>query len=176
MEPVVPWSEEIKNCCYQISFYILVIKVCRMRTWISKSRFLKLMTHFCTSSRIGNKRCLFKFYTSRNVYGHFHIPTQINDLLSYHGKKKVLQTYNFKRICKPFLVLHHTQQHRRSSLQICRNDFRQELHGMNPIHSKRRKQKVQLFIPHGVNVSSRHCLVPSSHQFLEFDVNSRDMS
>ena len=134
------------------------------------------MTHFCTNPRIGNKRCSFKFCTSRNVYGHFHIPTQINDLLSYHGKKKVLQTYNFKRICKPFLVLHHTQQHRRSSLQICRNDFRQELHGMNPIHSKRRKQKVQLFIPHGVNVSSRHCLVPSSHQFLEFDVNSRDMS
>ena len=134
------------------------------------------MTHFCTNPRIGNKRCSFKFCTSRNVYGHFHIPTQINDLLSYHGKKKVLQTYNFKRICKPFLVLHHTQQHRRSSLQICRNDFRQELHGMNPIHSKRRKQKVQLFIPHGVNVSSRHCLVPSSHQFIEFDVNSRDMS
>ena len=32
MEPVVRWSEEIKNCCYQISFYILVINVCRVST------------------------------------------------------------------------------------------------------------------------------------------------
>ena len=60
------------------------------------------MTHFCTSSRIENKRCSFKFYTSRIVYGHFHIPTQINDLLSYLGKKRMLQTYNFKRICEAF--------------------------------------------------------------------------
>ena len=24
MEPVVRWSEEIKNCCYQISTYLLL--------------------------------------------------------------------------------------------------------------------------------------------------------
>ena len=49
-----------------------------------------------------------------DAYGHFHIPTQINDLIGPLWKEKSLQTYNFKRIFKFFLILHLSQQQQRS--------------------------------------------------------------
>ena len=95
-------------------------------------------------------------------------------------KEKSVANIQLQKNLRTFFVLHLTHQHQRSNSQIRRNGFRQEPHGINPIQLViKREKKVQLFISHGVNVRSPHCLrylVYNWHQFLEFGVKSKDIS
>ena len=135
MEPVVRWSEEIKNCCYQISFYILVIKVCRMRTWISKSRFLKTydaLLHKLTNWKWKVFVQILYLTECLRSFSHSHTD-QWSSILSWKDE--------LQKNLRNFLVLHLTHQHQRSNSQIRRNGFRQELHGINPIQLVIKREK-----------------------------------
>ena len=84
-------------------------------------------------NRDRNKRFSLKFVPCTDIYGHFHLPTQINDLLgrswiqwidTMDGYKEGLEEYNFKRICEAFFIVRLTHQQQRSRLRETTCPFR----------------------------------------------------
>ena len=60
------------------------------------SRIVVWQPNLQTSAQTHNKRFLLKFCAFQDVYGHFNIPIQINNLLRNHGGKKVCR----HKICR----------------------------------------------------------------------------
>ena len=118
------FAYSLKLCvCKPFSFHDGTMK---MIVDIGKGTKLQLC---CTNPRIGNRRFSLKFCTVRDVYGHFHIPTQINDYIGPSGREKCLPTNSFQRVCEAFLAPHLTQQQQRSTPPETTCPLRDLVHG-----------------------------------------------
>ena len=84
----------------------------RMELWYNNL----LQTSGPQTQKLEAEGLFFNFVPCTDVYGHFHIPTQISDLLSPSWKEKwfankqtnKFETNNSERICEAFLTLHLT--------------------------------------------------------------------
>ena len=91
------FAYSLKLCvCKPFSFHDGTMK---MIVDIGKGTKLQLC---CTNPRIGNRRFSLKFCTVRDVYGHFHISTQINDYIGPSGREKCSQQTVFKECARLF--------------------------------------------------------------------------